>query len=328
MPHDFIKNRVSVIILSWNCRAYLQKCVEAVLAQTYSEIELILVDNGSHDGSAAFLKSHYPAFSLIENERNIGFAAGMNLGIRRATGEYILPLNVDVFLQEDYVAIAVEQGMHRESRIGMVCGKVFRYDHGKTQQLADVGKYLVGRMTMKNSRNSEKEEFVFGPNGSCPLYRRKMLEDTELPRNQFYDEAYFAYAEDLDLHWRAQIAGWRCLYLPNLISWHVHSASVGGNVRLIDKPAFFQQLVLRNRHMNIIKNLPAALFLLYFPAIVLTELLTFIYFAFRRPGNLWAVFSAYNWTMKSLRETLNKRRLIQQNKRVTNRYLLSLFRGY
>lgn len=328
MPHDFIKNRVSVIILSWNCRAYLQKCVEAVLAQTYSEIELILVDNGSHDGSAAFLKSQYPAFLLVENEHNIGFAAGMNLGIRRATGEYILPLNVDVFLQEDYVAIAVEQGMRRESRIGMVCGKVFRYDHGKTQQLADVGKYLVGRMTMKNSQNSEKEEFVFGPNGSCPLYRRKMLEDTELPRNQFYDEAYFAYAEDLDLHWRAQIAGWRCLYLPNLISWHVHSASVGGNVRLIDKPAFFQQLVLRNRHMNIIKNLPAALFLLYFPAIVLTELLTFVYFAFRRPGNLWVVFSAYHWTMKSLRETLNKRRLIQQNKRVTNRYLLSLFKGY
>lgn len=328
MQHDFTANRVSVIILNWNCRAHLQGCVEAVLAQTHPDIELILIDNGSDDGSSDFLKSTYPEFLLFENDHNLGFAAGMNQGIRRATGEFILPLNADVFLQEDYVATAVERGMRPDSSVGMVCGKVFRYDNGKTQQLVDVGKYLVGRMTMKNSRNSEMNEYVFGPNGSCPLYRRAMLDEIKLPDGQVYDESYFAYAEDIDLHWRAQMSGWRCLYLPQLTSWHVHSASVGGKVRLIDKPAFFQQLVLRNRHMNIIKNLPVALLLIYLPAIVLTEILTIIYFAAHRSGSLKAVFSAYVWTIKSLRHTLRKRRHIQQNRRVTNRYLFSLFKGF
>lgn len=328
MQHDFVTNRVSVIILNWNCRAYLQACIEAVLAQSHRDIELILIDNGSHDGSPEFLKSNYPKIFLIENGHNVGFAAGMNQGIRRATGEFVLPLNVDVFLHDDYVAVAVESGMRRADSVGMVCGKVFRYNNGKTQQLVDVGKFLVGRMTMKNSRSSEKEEYVFGPNGSCPLYRRTMLEDIKFWNGQFYDETYFAYAEDLDLHWRAQLAGWRCLYLPSLTSWHVHSASVGGKVRLIDKPAFFQQLVLRNRHMNIIKNLPAALFLFYLPAILVTEILTIVYFAVHRPSSLRAVVSAYVWTMKSLRETLRKRRFIQESRRVTNRYLFSLFRGF
>jgi len=321
------KDLVSIIILNWNCPQYIKECLDAVKAQTYANVEIIFIDNGSTDGSVDFVKAHYPALFLIENKTNLGFAAGMNIGIRRGQGEFVLPLNIDVFLRHDFIEKAIN-GMRKNQRIGMVGGKVFRYVNGRTDLLADVGKYLVNRMTMKNSKNTENEEYVFGPNGSCPLYRRAMLDDVKLPGDQFYDEAYFAFAEDIDLHWRAQLYGWPCLYLPNLVSWHVHSASVGGQIRLIDKPAVFQQMVLRNRHMNIIKNLPADLCIRFFAFLVLTEILTFFYFLIRRPKNVWVIFAAFRETARALPKLLDKRRFIQKNKRVSSRYVCSLFKGF
>lgn len=323
-----MKDLVSIVVLNWNCKQHIKECLDAVMAQTYENIEIIFVDNGSTDGSVNFVKEHYPSLFLIENKTNLGFAAGMNIGIRRTKGEFVLPLNIDVFLRHDFVEKAVAHGMSKNQRIGMVGGKVFRYVDSRTDLLADAGKYLVKRMTMKNSKNTETEEYVFGPNGSCPVYRRAMLDDVKLPGDQFYDEAYFAFAEDLDLHWRAQLYGWQCLYLPDLVSWHVHSASVGGQVRLIDKPAFFQKMVLRNRHMNIIKNLPADLCIRYLAFLVLTEILTFFYFLIRRPRNVWVIFAAFGETVGSLPKLLGKRRFIQKNKRVSSRYVRSLFKGF
>jgi GT2 family glycosyltransferase len=323
-----VKDLVSVVILNWNCRQYIEECLDAVMGQTYESLEVIFVDNGSTDGSVEFVKQKYPALHVFENEMNLGFAAGMNTGIRRTKGEFVLPLNIDVFLRDDFIERAITRGMKRDQKIGMVGGKVFRYHGGKTADLADVGKYLVKRMTMKNSRNSEHEEYVFGPNGSCPVYRRAMLEDIKLSEGQFYDEMYFAFAEDLDLHWRAQLYGWQCIYLPDMISWHVHSASVGNQIRLIDKPYVFQKMVLRNRHMNIIKNLPADLFVRYLGLLVSTEFLTVFYFLFQRPRNAGAVFAAYGETLRAFPMAIEKRRFIQKNRRVSSRYIRSLFKGF
>jgi GT2 family glycosyltransferase len=323
-----VKELVSVVILNWNCRQYIEECLDAVMGQTYENVEVIFVDNGSTDGSVALVKEKYRSLYLLENETNLGFAAGMNTGIRLTKGEFVLPLNIDVFLRDDFIERAITRGMKRDQKIGMVGGKVFRYHDGKTADLADVGKYLVKRMTMRNSKNSEHEEYVFGPNGSCPVYRRAMLEDIKLSEGQFYDEMYFAFAEDLDLHWRAQLYGWRCLYLPDMISWHVHSASVGNQVRLIDKPYVFQKMVLRNRHMNIIKNLPADLFVRYLGSLVSTEFLTVLYFLLQRPRNAGVVFAAYGETFRAFPMAIEKRRFIQKNKRVSSHYIRSLFKGF
>jgi len=324
----FAKDRVSLIVLNWNCKPHLKACLDSVLAQTYSNREIIFVDNASTDGSVEFVEEHYPPVFVIENQANLGYAAGMNIGIRQATGEFIIPLNVDVVLREDFVATAVHKGMRKDSRVGMVGGRVFQYRCGKTDILTDAGKYLVKRMTIKNSKNSEQEEYVFGPNGSCPIYRREMLDDIKLADGQFYDESYFAYAEDVDLHWRAQLFGWRCLFVPEVVSWHVHSASVGGKLRLIDKPAYIQKLVLTNRHRNIIKNLPAALVWRYLPYLVLTELMTLFYFLTRRPRNTWVIFAAMAETLRAWRQTLRYRKQIQNHKRVSNAYVRKLFKGF
>lgn len=314
---------VSVVMANWNGLRHVQRCLDAVFAQTYPEVEVVVVDNGSTDGSREVIQRAYPRVRLVENPANLGYDIAYNQAIRASRGDYALVLSTDVFLDRDFVRVAAAR-MADQDGVGTVAGRVYR---DGTQDLMNVGVYLRKRLSLVNSENVDREEFVFGSTGAVALHRRAMLEDVRV-LDEYFDESYFAYQEDIDLAWRAQLRGWTCLYVPDAVAWHVGSASVDGKIRLIDKPAFFQRHVLKNRYMTLTKNCSPGVFLHLLPSLLLTEALTWPYFLLRRPLRVPYLALALADYLRLLPLTLRKRRLIQARRQVSDRYVRGFFRGF
>jgi GT2 family glycosyltransferase len=319
---------VSAVLLNWNGGALAVDCLRHLLAQTYHPVEIIIVDNGSTDDSPAALAQLCPDAQWVRNPSNLGYAAGMNQGIALATGEYVLILNQDVLLDPGYLAVAVAS-LRQDPRLGMVGGQVRRLVDGrKTDALANPGLFLRKTLALVNSENSMDEERVFAPSGCCPLVRRVMLDDVALAPGAFFDEAYFAFGEDLDLWFRAHLRGWQCLYQPRAVAWHTHSGSLGGQVGLFDKPDFFQRQALKNRYLTMVKDLPAGLILWLSPWLALTEELLIWYVILRRPRSLGNLFWAWREAFRLLPDAWRQRRQIQARRTVDWQSLRPHFRGF
>jgi hypothetical protein len=143
---DAVPNLVSVVVLNWNGGEYVRACIDHVLGQSYPEIELIMVDNGSTDGSAAEMERTYQQVTLIRNQRNLGFAGGMNRGIQHAKGAFVLLLNTDAFLASTYVE-TVLRVMAERPEVGAAGGKIYQYIEGeKTSIIDSVGHLLQKRI--------------------------------------------------------------------------------------------------------------------------------------------------------------------------------------
>ena len=319
---------VSTIILNWNSKQYIQDCIKDVTRQTYSNIEVIIVDNGSMDGSFEEVHSAYPNFVYIQNQTNMGFAKGMNQGILASRGNYVLPLNTDVFLAHDFVETAV-RGMEAQEELGAVSNLIYRLVDGEKTDFPRYGEtggfFLRRRVQGIGNANLAEEGYVFGPPGSCPFLRREMLEDVKAASGDYYDEVYFAGGEDIDLWFRMQLRGWRCRFFPSLVAWHVGSGSVDNKERLVEKPLSYQARVLRNRYLTIIKDFPCDLLITLLPYIILGEFAMWPYFLLTSPSTLLAIISSWRGLLAALPYALRKRRLIQRSMQVSSVYLRKLF---
>lgn len=215
---------VTVIIPNWNGKDLLSSCLQALKNQTYDDYEIIVVDNGSSDGSIDYLKSHFPDVHLIINADNRGFAASTNQGIRAMSSRYVATLNNDVEVTRDWLAQLVT-AMQQGNDVGMCASKMLFTHQPERINSAGVAIDRAGiawdRLggTLNGGEASVPDE-VFGPCAGAALYRRAMLEEIGL-----FDENFFAYMEDLDLAWRGRRAGWRCLYVPKARVLHRHSAT-------------------------------------------------------------------------------------------------------
>ena len=319
---------VSAILLNWNGRGMAEDCLRHLAAQTYHPLQIVVVDNGSTDGSADELASLCPQAILVRNPDNLGYATGMNQGIGLATGEYLLLLNQDVLLTADYLSQAAA-ALARDERIGMVGGKVYRLVDGeKTRAIDNVGLFLLKTLASTNSVNVDAEEMVFGPSGSCPLVRRAMLEDVALAPGHYLDDTYFAFGEDIDLWWRAHLRGWTCLYTPQAVAWHAHSGSLAGKVGLFEKPALFRRHALKNRYVTLVKDLPGGLILWLLPWLMLTEVLLAAYLLLRHPGSLGDLLWAWRESIHLLPQAWRQRRQIQARRTVPVDSLRVFFKGY
>ena len=314
---------VSVTIANWNGIRYIRRCLDDVFDQTYPKVEVIVVDNGSTDGSPEVVKEHYRLAKLIKNRTNVGFSAAYNQAIQASRGVYVLILNTDVFLDRNFIKAAVG-GMLRDEKIGTVAGRIFR---DKTRDIMNVGVYLRKRLSLTNSTNVDQEEFVFGASGAVVLQRREMLEDVKV-LDEYFDESYFAFQEDIDLAWRAQLQGWKCLYLPGAMAHHVGSASLEGRIPLGDKPPFFQRHVLKNRYMTLTKNCSPGIFLFLLPSILLTEALTWPYLFLHRPLRIPYLALYVLDFIRLLPLTVRKRRIVQERRKVGDRYIKQFFKGF
>jgi GT2 family glycosyltransferase len=323
---------ISVVVLNWNGVPFVEQCLASLMVQTYTPLEIIVVDNASTDGSVELVKKKFPRVKMILNEKNLGFAGGNNVGIRTSRGRYIMVLNNDTHIEGTCIE-ALKGTIEKDERYGACASKiVLEFE----RNLIDSAGIVVGRDGLSIGRGRleagdryDKETEVFFASGCACLFRREMLEDIGL-----YDEDFFAYAEDTDMGWRARLAGWKCIYSPDALVYHLHSASSGTYSHL---KAF---LVERNRIWVAIKNFPLYL-LLYGQGYTFWRYLYQAYGAFAGKGAagrfssdftkmelIRILMKVYLSVWKSLPLMFKKRRAIRRNKRISNREFYRLIRHY
>lgn len=253
--------RVSVIIPNWNGLRWLRPCLDSLRRQTYRNFEVIVVDNASTDGSVETLAQEYPEVRVVRMERNLGYAGGCNAGFRAARGEILVVLNNDTEADAGWLAALVE-ALDRHPEVGAAASRVMIYDR---PHLLNAAGDLYRRDGTADSRGVwqpygppyDRETYVFGASGAAAAYRRQMLEEVGL-----FEECFFMYYEDVDLAWRAQKAGWKCLYVPEAVIYHHLSATGGG------KTASYY--VGRNSLWVLVRHYPSSLLKRYWRTILRT----------------------------------------------------------
>lgn len=306
----------SIVIPNWNGKHFLQTCLDSLKAQTYPDVEIIIVDNASQDGSQAYIREHYPEVRLIELPENRGFTGACNRGMEAATGAFIALLNNDTEVDPNW-ANAVVEGFARHPEAGFIASRMMLFDE-RTKIHAVGDFYRVdgqpgnrGVWQVDKGQFSE-EAYVFSACGGASIYRRSMLDDIGLLDDDFYFSL-----EDIDLGWRAQLAGYRCVYLPDALVYHMLSATGGG------KTASYY--AGRNTLFVLVKDYPGALWRKYGLQILRQQIKT-AYEALRawRGEAARARLRGMVDALRELPKMLRKRREIQSKRRVSIAYLESI----
>jgi GT2 family glycosyltransferase len=332
---------VSVTIVTWNSAKHLDECFVALALQDYHDIEVIIVDNASEDGTRDCLRKVEAKYRVIYNDKNVGFAAGQNQAIRASRGDWILCLNPDVVLSPYFVTRLVAAG-ERHPEVGTVCGKLLRWQPSTRQMRRESGKSaseleprktniidstgIYFTPTMRHlDRGAEeidrgqydREQYVFGASGAAAMFRRSIIDDVSI-EGEFFDEDFFAFREDGDLAWRAQVLGWKCLYTPAAVAWHVRRVTPE---RRKDLPLVINWHSAKNRFLMRGKNASGWLCWRLAIPVAWRDLMTFGYAAVR-DRRLWSA-TTYWW---KVRESIRRKRaLIQAKRRVSDRDLLWWF---
>jgi GT2 family glycosyltransferase len=322
---------VSVVIVNWNGMHLLGECLDSLLAQQAGDFEIIVVDNGSQDGSREYIQAHYRSVRLVALPDNRGFAGGNNAGIRIASGKYIALLNNDTRLDPAWLANLLREAETGLAGTGMWASKILSYDEPSV--FDNVGLLLYpdglgrgkGRLEKDIGQYNQREEALF-PSGCAGLYRKEMLDEIGL-----FDEEFFAYADDVDLGLRARLAGWGCIYVPAAKVYHKYSASSSAH------SPFKAFLVERNRIWVLLKYYPLELIMIS-PFVTLVRMVVHLYGALRGRGAsgkfseqhsvlhaLAILFKAWYSAMISLPNIVGQRRAFSRLKRISRRELYRLF---
>lgn len=216
---------VSVIIPNFNGIAFLDSVLGSLEGQTLKNFEVILVDNGSADGSCSFVSANYPWVHIIELPDNFGFCRAVNEGIKAAKAPYVLLLNNDTEVKEDFVEQMLLAIRRHKNAFSCAARMVQYHDRDK---LDDAGNYYCAlgwsfaRGKGKNIDLYQKEEKIFSACGGAAIYRKKIME-----KIGYFDEEHFAYLEDTDIGYRARIYGYENWYAPDAVVYHVGSGTSG-----------------------------------------------------------------------------------------------------
>jgi GT2 family glycosyltransferase len=298
---------ICVIIINYNSGEVLKKCLQKLGAQTFRNFRTIVVDNASSDESIDWLKTDRNQFCLISNRRNMGFAAANNLAIREAKTEWVALLNPDAFPEPEWLSglmaaartnpeysffasQLISAGNPRmldgAGDVYHASGLVWRRGHGRTEWTG-----------MDESRE------VFSPCAAAALYRRSALLEVG-----GFDEDFFCYAEDVDLGFRLRLAGYRCLYVPQAVVFHIGSATTG------KKSDFCVYHGHRNLVWTFFKNMPNPLLAACFPAHLLLNLFSLLWFTAIGHGR--TILRSKLDAVKGIPRMWQKRKRIQTERRV------------
>ncbi|OGK11515.1 MAG: hypothetical protein A2Y63_03710 [Candidatus Riflebacteria bacterium RBG_13_59_9] len=263
---------VSAIVVNYKTERYLPECLHSIRQQDYSHLELILINNASPDFNHGILENNAPQV-FIDNPRNLGFARANNQGILRAQGEFVLLLNADARVPPGFVARAVKE-FERSNSIGTVVPRIVKWDDPATVE--STGHLLRTDFTAAHRDHGVSRElactepgYVFGGSAACVVYRREMLEAVRFG-DEFFDEAFFAYFEDVDLDLRAQLVGYKAWYSPDLEAEHVGHGSGQRN------KASLRLVAEKNRYLTLLKCLTVADWLPLLPSLAAYEVYHFL----------------------------------------------------
>ena len=241
---------LSVIIPTYNSIQFIKPCLDSVYQQGVKDAEIIVIDNGSIDGTTGFIKQHYPSVILIENSSNLGAAHARNQGIDISNGKWILCLDSDVVLEAHFLKNLLTFAHGENESVGSFQPKILALNTKKIYScgisLSPLRRFFdIGKGNEDHSA-FHKPRFIMGPCSAAALYKRKMLRDIK-ESTGYFDKRFFFLVEDVDLAWRAQRKGWKSLFYADAVCYH-HGNSSKSNKKLR------QYLCFRNRHLMIAKN--------------------------------------------------------------------------
>lgn len=268
---------VSVVIPNFNGIAFLDSVLGSLEGQTERNFEVIFVDNGSTDGSCSFVAANYPWVHLIELSENFGFCRAVNEGIRAAKAPYVLLLNNDTEVAENFVEEMLAAIKRHENAFSCAARMVQYHDRDR---IDDAGNYYCAlgwafaRGKAKDVHRYEKEEKIFAACGGAAIYRKKILDKIGL-----FDEEHFAYLEDTDIGYRARIQGYENWYAPRAIVYHVGSGTSGSRYN-----QFKTRYSSRNNVYLIYKNMPLLQILLNLPFLIAGFGIKLLFFAVKGMG--------------------------------------------
>ena len=283
--------QISVIVVNLNGRAMLQVCLNSLWRQNYQNFEVVVVDNGSKDGSVEYLRSiSEERLRVVTLPHNRGFAGGCNEGIRVSRGSYIATLNNDAEAHPGWLD-ALLGAMDEESSRGMCASKIlFAGDRRRIDKVGHL-MYMDGLNHGRGSGEMDTGQFdcveeVLFPDAAAAIYRRKMLDEVGL-----FDEEFFAYGDDADLGLRGRLAGWTCIYVPTAVVYHIHSATAG------EFSALKAFLIERNRIWVALKVFPL-------PLLFVCPIFTAARFVFQSYGAIFSLGSSGQFAVGCSRRVL------------------------
>jgi GT2 family glycosyltransferase len=311
---ETVEDCVSVIIVNWNGEKYLPNCLEALRKQVVKPDFIHVVDNGSSDCSVEILQSRYPEVQMIQLDENLGFAIGNNIALKTVSTEFVALLNNDAIPHPLWLTELLK-ALEEHPEAGFAASKMLYYNKpGAIDRAGDVytraGTGLL-RGRGKPSEAYNKQEYVFGACAGAALYRTEMLKDIG-----WFDEDFFILYEDVDLSFRAQLRGYKCVYVPEAVVYHVGSSSIGDDT---PTSVYYSH---RNLEWVYIKNMPVSLIKRTIVPHLIYDLAAFLFFTAKRRGGdfLKAKWDAF----KGIRLALEKREKIQKSKEVSDSYIWSL----
>lgn len=335
--------KVSVHLVTWNGKRFLEHTLASLFSQTYKDFEVLVIDNASSDGTAEWIKREYPDIKVIQNPRNKGFSHAHNQAIHFTNSDYVLLLNQDIILTESYLADTVA-ALEAHTELGSVSGILLRV-MGRPDQLsrssfttivdsAGLNIYKSRRVTDAGA-GQEFSEYVktlpqqgkglvevFGVSGALPLYRRQALEDVKLPPlrgeqgGEYFDEDFHSYKEDADIAWRLQLYGWTSATVTSTKAYHFRSAAgdedqnnIATLRNRLGKSAVSKTSSLRNHLWMIVKNDQWSTILLHAPFILWYEIRKWgivVLFEQKSLQALWHFFAGLS-RMKKKRAYIHER---------------------
>lgn len=309
-----------VVIPNWNGEDFLQQCIDSLLMQT-QKCNIVVVENGSVDSSDEILATYGDKITVLKQPKNLGFDGGVNVGIRyamRHKADYIALLNNDAIVSKDWLRLLLQE-INTNDSIGIVTSKILHFDENRLDSTGDF--YTMYGLPFPRGRNEmDKRQYdnsieVFGASGGASLYRAKMFEQIGL-----FDEDYFAYYEDVDISFRAQLYGWTIRYQPLAEVRH----HINGTSSKISGFATYHSA--KNFWFTYIKNMPAKLFWKYLP------LASYWYcrmFAARLvKGGFWPFFKGWFAGLWLTPKKFAERFRIQRNRTVTVDYIDSIIKHH
>lgn len=307
----------TIVLVTWNSAAYLPRCLDGIAQQALPDIEVVHVDNNSHDGSVAIVRATIPHATQILNATNRGFASAVNQGVKLAKGDVIFLLNPDAYLERDYVARIVAA---LRDDYGMATGTLLRargFNIEPTKEIDSTGIRMTRSGRHLDITGKSPCE-PFGVSGAAAAYTRVFIDDVSID-GEFLDEDFFAYREDADVAWRGRLFGWRAVYVPDAVAYHVRQVTPERRRAL---PPNLNMHSVKNRFLLRLKNegwylaLRNAPFELARDAMVIGAALTI-----ERTS-----LPAFGWLWRNRARVLAKRRAIQRKRRVSDRRLAEWFR--
>ena len=311
--------RVTVVIPNWNTQRFLGPCLASLRRQSYEDFEVVLVDSGSTDDSLAFVAEHFPEVATIALGENRGFSGAVNAGILASEAELVALLNNDTEQDPGWLEALVRAANSRPEAALFASKLVDFHDRRLLDGAGDALRrsglpYRLGHGELDRGQFGEPA-YVFGACAAAALYRRSLFEEIGL-----FDADFFAYCEDGDVSFRAQLAGHRCLYVPDAVVYHVGSASTGGK-----RSPTATRLGTQNGVNLLVKNLPASLLVRSLPSLVAGQL-SRIAVTSLSPGGLRAHLAGLAGARRLLPKMLEKRKGIAHRRRVSDDYLRTLLR--